>query len=205
MVWCADDQGRLSENECKDEWGFKHECSELGCIPTCAYGRCERKPFTCDEPSPVVLVKVKHENEEIPPDLEVYSASGKVNGSRFWDLLIDKLLADSYQPVRDLSVKLVAIYTDPNKTDQIENSQKEYSIPTELYLDTTTGVKTIDVIMEAKIPVGTFARPSDILRVFMDKADSYKMKVLKGNVSNSNVDENKLELTANMDKIVKKN
>ncbi|KAI1710796.1 hypothetical protein DdX_10495 [Ditylenchus destructor] len=89
-------------------------------------------------------------------------------------------------------------------TAKIENSPTEYDIPNEVYLDATTGVKTIGVIMEANIPVGTFARPSDIFRLFLENEYSYKMKVLNGNGSDANVDENRLEATANMDKIVKK-
>ncbi|KAI1697881.1 hypothetical protein Ddc_19451 [Ditylenchus destructor] len=65
-------------------------------------------------------------------------------------------------------------------------------------------VKTIDVLMEAKIPVGAFARPDDIFRVFMENAHAYKMKVLRRDGSNVNVDRSKLEPTANMDRIVKK-
>ncbi|KAI1702505.1 hypothetical protein Ddc_17026 [Ditylenchus destructor] len=201
VVVCAPNQGKLTENTCTDDSGISHDCRSIDCIP-------RDEPitnwFTCKEPPPVVKVIVKHADQEIPPELEVYSASGKVNGSRFWDRLVEKLLADPHPQIRDLSVKVVAIYTDANQTEKVENSPTEYNIPAVVYLDATTSVKTIDVVMEAKIPVGAFARPNDIFQVFMENAHSYKMKVLRGDGSSVNVDRSKLEPTANMDRIVKK-
>ncbi|KAI1698087.1 hypothetical protein Ddc_19308 [Ditylenchus destructor] len=147
---------------------------------------------------------VKHEKGEIHSHLEITSVSGKVKGDHFWNLLVAKLLADKEQEIRDLGVKVVAVYTDASKKSKIEHSPTEYDIPHEVHLDTTTGVKTIDMLMEAKIPVGPYARPNDIFRIFVEKANSYKIKVLKANGSSANVDESKLESTANMDKIVAK-
>ncbi|KAI1706192.1 hypothetical protein Ddc_15432 [Ditylenchus destructor] len=201
VVTCANDQGKLTENECRDKLGYRHDCRTVDCVPE---GEGFDKWFTCTNPPPAIKVKVNHDDQEKPLELEVYSASGKINGSRFWDRLVDKLLADHYPQIRNLSIQVVAIYTDVNHTVRIENSPIEYDIPNEVYLDTTTGVKTIDVIMEAKIPVGAFARPNDIFRLFMENEYTLKMKVLRGNGSNVDFEKNTLVSTAHMDKIEKK-